>query len=358
MEASGRQRFPTSRNRRTLWVGALVALLLALLLGSYLYDQGRSDQIAPGVKAGGVDVGGLDTTAARTRLRAELRGARSRLITVRYGGMRFTLTAGQAGLTANVHGAVKAAVDASRGGWFVGRTFDALFGNHVDARVAMPVSYNHRTVDAFVARIQQAIDRAPRDASVTVDGSAHLVNVPSARGVLVDAATLRSEIEHALETPAVAHEVTAPVREANPRVTIGMLAAQYPTYIVIDRPDFKLFFYQHLKLTRTYSIAVGQAGLETPPGLHHILDKQVNPAWHVPHSAWAGSLAGKVIPPGPGDPLVARWMAIDDLGDGIHGTDEPGSIGSAASHGCIRMLVPDVIELYSLTPVGTPAFVV
>jgi lipoprotein-anchoring transpeptidase ErfK/SrfK len=51
-------------------------------------------------------------------------------------------------------------------------------------------------------------------------------------------------------------------------------------------------------------------------------------------------------------------MAIDDLGDGIHGTDEPSSIGSAASHGCIRMLVPDVIQLYSLTPLGTPVYVV
>jgi lipoprotein-anchoring transpeptidase ErfK/SrfK len=83
----------------------------------------------------------------------------------------------------------------------------------------------------------------------------------------------------------------------------------------------------------------------------------VDPAWHVPQSSWAGSLAGKVIPPGPQDPLVARWMAIDDQGDGIHGTNEPGSIGSAASHGCIRMLVPDVIQLYSLTPLGTPVYV-
>jgi lipoprotein-anchoring transpeptidase ErfK/SrfK len=51
-------------------------------------------------------------------------------------------------------------------------------------------------------------------------------------------------------------------------------------------------------------------------------------------------------------------MAIDDQGDGIHGTDEPGSIGSAASHGCIRMLVPDVIQLYSLAPLGAPVYVV
>ncbi len=358
MEASDKQPSGNIRSRRTLLVGGLVALLFALLLASYLYDQSRAEEISPGVTAAGVDVGGLDTSAARARLTANLRTVRSRLITVRYQGMRFTLTPSQAGLTENVDGAVTAALQASRGGWFVGRTLTGLFDDHVNAQVAMPVTYNHHAVDGFVARVQHAIDRPPRDASVSVDGSGHLVNVPSAPGLTVDAATLRDQVEHSLQTPAVPHQIGASVGRQNARVTTSMLAARYPTYIVIDRPDFKLFFYEHLKLTHTYSIAVGQAGLETPAGLHHILDKQVNPAWHVPHSAWAGSLAGQVIPPGPGDPLVARWMAIDDLGDGIHGTDEPGSIGSAASHGCIRMLVPDVIQLYSLTPVGTPAFVV
>jgi len=55
---------------------------------------------------------------------------------------------------------------------------------------------------------------------------------------------------------------------------------------------------------------------------------------------------------------VTTTTTIDDQGDGIHGTNEPGSIGSAASHGCIRMLVPDVIQLYGMTPLGTPAYVV
>jgi lipoprotein-anchoring transpeptidase ErfK/SrfK len=358
MEASDRQRFRSIESRRTLFVGGLAALVLALLLACYFYDQSRGDLISPGVTAGGVYVGGLRAPAARVRLRAELGDVRSRLVTVRYRDAKFTLPASQVGLTANVDGAVTDAVNASRGGWFVGRTLTALFDDHVNAQVPMPVTYNHRAVDDFVTRVRQAIDRPPRDASVTVNSSGHLVDVPSARGVTVDAAALRAEIEHALQTPGVSHDIAASVSEQSPHVTISMLAAKYPTYIVVDRPDFKLYFYQHLKLTHTYPIAVGQAGLETPAGLHHILDKQVNPAWHVPHSSWAGSLAGQVIPPGPGDPLVARWMAIDDQGDGIHGTDEPGSIGSAASHGCIRMLVPDVIQLYGMTPVGTPAYVV
>jgi lipoprotein-anchoring transpeptidase ErfK/SrfK len=222
----------------------------------------------------------------------------------------------------------------------------------------MPVRYSRPALDAFVTRVTRAIDRPARDASVSVGGRAQLVTVASRRGLVVDASRLRAEIERALGSPSAGHAIAVPVRLIEPKVTTAMLAAAYPAYLVVDRPDFRLFLYRHLRLTHTYPIAVGRAGLETPAGLHHILDKEINPAWHVPLSSWAGSLAGQVIPPGPQDPLVARWMAIDDQGDGIHGTNEPWSIGSAASHGCIRMLVPDVIQLYSLTPLGTPVWVV
>src|SRR5436190_19398100 len=100
MELSDRQRFRSFRSRRTLFAGGLVALVLALLLGCYFYDQSRDDLISPGVTAGGVDVGGLRASAARVRLRAELGDVRSRLIAVRYRGMRFTLTVRTADLNA------------------------------------------------------------------------------------------------------------------------------------------------------------------------------------------------------------------------------------------------------------------
>jgi lipoprotein-anchoring transpeptidase ErfK/SrfK len=83
---------------------------------------------------------------------------------------------------------------------------------------------------------------------------------------------------------------------------------------------------------------------------------QVNPSWHVPNSSWAGSLAGRVIPPGPDDPLKARWLGFNG-GAGIHGTAESGSLGSAASHGCIRMGIPDVIALYKHMHVGDPVYI-
>ena len=100
-------------------------------------------------------------------------------------------------------------------------------------------------------------------------------------------------------------------------------------------------------------------GLETPAGLHHIEWEQVNPPWYVPKKAWAGALAGTVVPPGPGDPLKARFMSIEG-GAGIHGIDpsEYSSIGHNASHGCVRMRIPDVISLYSKSPVGTPVYII
>ena len=73
---------------------------------------------------------------------------------------------------------------------------------------------------------------------------------------------------------------------------------------------------------------------------------------------WAGSLAGTYVPPGPSNPIKARWLGIID-GAGIHGIDpsEYGSIGTAGSHGCVRMRIPDVIDLYPRVPVGAPIYI-
>jgi len=140
-------------------------------------------------------------------------------------------------------------------------------------------------------------------------------------------------------------------------VTFANLARIYNTVLTIDRGAFKLRLFKGLKFRKSYPIAVGMAGLETPAGRYAIQSKQVNPAWHVPNSAWAGSLAGQVIPGGaPNNPLRARWLGIAN-GVGIHGTAEDWSIGTRASHGCIRMHVADVIDLYGRVPVGAPVLI-
>ncbi len=131
---------------------------------------------------------------------------------------------------------------------------------------------------------------------------------------------------------------------------------QYATVVTIDRDHFRLRLFKQFHVVASYPIAVGMAGLETPTGIYHVQEREVNPSWHVPNSPWAGSLAGQTIPPGPNDPIVARWLGLGG-GVGIHGTNEPFSIGSRASHGCIRMLVPDVFALYPRVPLGTTVYI-
>ena len=180
----------------------------------------------------------------------------------------------------------------------------------------------------------------------------------SERGRALDESALKRKLAGALTSARRPPNITATTHPVAAQVSTTELASKYPAYIIVDRRAHVLRFYEHLKQANTYPIAVGKAGLETPAGLYDVQWKETNPSWHVPNSSWAGALAGKTIPPGPDDPIKARWMAFNG-GAGIHGIDpsEYGSIGHNASHGCVRMRIPDVIELYDQTPVHTPVFV-
>ena len=330
------------------------AFMFVLVVGAFAYDSSRDDLIADGVTVGGVDVGGLRSSAARERLRGRLQRRLDRPIAVAVAGHRFHLTPGRAGLTVDVDGMVQSAVDASRSGGLPARVWRGITGGDVESNLPAEVDYSPIAVKRFVRRVRRNVNRPPRDASVKFE-TADLPAVPSQTGLKLDAGRLERSVVAALARPR-GRQVRGDVAVIPPKVTTKELAAKYPAVITIDRPGFTLRFFKRLKLAKSYRIAVGRAGLETPAGLYHVQDKQVNPSWHVPNSAWAGDLAGKVIPPGPQDPIKARWMGIY-AGAGIHGTDDIGSLGTAASHGCIRMSIPDVEELYDQVPLQTPVFI-
>jgi lipoprotein-anchoring transpeptidase ErfK/SrfK len=336
----------------------LVVLLLALALGTYLYDHSRRDLIAKGVSVGGVPVGGLREAAARQKLERDLLSRLNERVTVRSGSQKWTLGARQAQVRVDVKNMLDQAVSASREGSIVTRTVRGLFGGSVKRDVPLVVSYSHQAVRNLTAKIRAGVNRAPRDATVQPDATG-LATVSGQVGLSVDSTRLGARIDNALSGASSSRIVTVPTHKVEPKVSTAQLAAKYPAYIVVDRNNFHLRFYNHLKLEHTYEIAVGMEGLETPAGLHKIEWEQVNPPWYVPKKAWAGALAGTVVPPGPGDPLKARFMSFEG-GAGIHGVDpsEYSSIGHDASHGCVRMRIPDVIELYSKSPVGTPVYII
>ena len=336
----------------------LVAVVLLVLIGgavaAFAYDSSRDDAIANGVTVAGVDVGGMTTAEARRVVARQLKGALEEPVTVRRGQARFTLSAQDAGVKADVGGMVDEALAASRDGTIFTRVARDITGGEEDAQVPARVSYSSSAVRELVARVRRKLNRPARDATVDFPS---LEEVKQQKGRRVKAAQLQQRIAQALSVPGVDRTVRAPVRIVKPKVTEADLADKYPVVLVADRYNFKLRLYKRLKLQKEYTVAVGAVGFDTPAGLYHIQNKAVNPAWSVPNSDWAGSLAGTVVPGGTQEnPLKARWLGIFN-GAGIHGTDETYSLGHAASHGCIRMGIPDVIELYDQVPVGAPIYI-
>jgi lipoprotein-anchoring transpeptidase ErfK/SrfK len=334
---------------------ALVTMGLLLAVGVWAYDDAQKDQIAPGVKVGGVDVGGRDADSARKIIEKQVVAPLKQPVVVSYDGKDYTLSPKVLHAHADVDGMVQEAIDRSRQGSIFDRVSRYATGSDVDANLEPRVGYDKSAVKDFVHELADKIDQEPVDATVIPSGG-RLRQEAGQAGRSVDERQMTSAINHAARSPGRDETIPAVVETTKPEVNKKDLAQAYPRYVYIDRGSYTLRFYSHLRLKESYPIAVGQQGLETPAGLYHALDKQVNPSWHVPNSAWAGSLAGQVIPPGPADPLKARWIGIFD-GAGIHGTDDIGSLGSAASHGCVRMSIPDVIDLYDRVEVGDPIYI-
>jgi lipoprotein-anchoring transpeptidase ErfK/SrfK len=319
-------------------------------------DVRAGGRIADGVRVSGIAVGGLTPAQARAKLHRSLLAPLDAPIVVHHGTKTWTLGAAKAGISANVGAMVDAAMARSRRGSMFARAWRELSGGSVNANLPVKVSFSHPAVHQLVTRVEGSLNRAPKDADLKIDGSG-VQTVPGHFGRAVEAQRLADQVLQAMARPGAPRTFVAHTHSLRPKVTRADLAGKYPAVIIIDRKSFSLRLFKNLRPAESYGIAVGRVGLETPAGLYHIQNKAINPAWHVPNSAWAGKLAGKVIAgDDPANPIKARWMGIFD-GAGIHGTSDVNSIGSAASHGCIRMRIPDVERLYDEVPTGAPVYI-
>jgi lipoprotein-anchoring transpeptidase ErfK/SrfK len=345
------------RERSLIAVVSVVALLVLGAVGLYLYDHGQRDHLAQGIKIAGIDVGGMRAGAARDKVRHELTARLDQPIAVQRGRQRFHLSPRSANVGYNIQATIDEAVRRSRRGSIFTRTWRSIQDSRVKANLSPKISYSRPAVTGFVKRVTNKLDREPRDATLGYSAGG-LSKVPGRNGLKVNGEQLRNAIIFNLENQRYAGALTPIVTVLHPRVTTAQLATRYPSVIIINRDSRELQLYKRLRLSKSYGIAVGQAGLETPAGLHSVTDKSVDPAWNVPNESWAGSLAGTTIPGGaPDNPIKSRWIGFYP-GDGIHGTADDASIGSAASHGCIRMHVPDVEDLYDRVRLGDPVYVI
>lgn len=348
---------PSKRSRRT----KIIALAAVLFVGigaaaAWGYDRSQQETIAEGVTVDGVDVGGMKQAQARQVIEARIVEPQRLPLVVRNDGERFSLPARKLKIQADVNGAVDQALEASRSGNIVSRVFRRLTGSGNEKEIDMEVTWSRPALTDFVREVAGEINRDPVDATVQPSPAA-LTVVDAENGVKLRDRRLDDRLEAILDEGSTRRTVRAQTIVLKPEITRSEVEANYPTYLTVDRSTYTLRLWKDLEVVKTYGVAVGQVGYETPPGLYSIQNKQVDPPWTPPDSDWAGDLAGTTIPGGvPENPLKARWLGVNGS-VGIHGTDDTGSLSSAASHGCIRMSVPEVIELYDQVPVGTPIYI-
>jgi lipoprotein-anchoring transpeptidase ErfK/SrfK len=349
--------------------------------------------IGAGTLVSGIDLSGQTITQAATTLKTQLTPQLLAPVTVSIGHKRFQLGGERAGVELDALRTARRAYIAARDAAASGTTTPTTPAPTTPATTTPPattptttttttttpttaatkrataggaasginvpiaLSISRAKIRAWAAKVAPRVTRQPRSATLKI-GVTKMVVGSARRGVTIDTAALTKQVGDAFADPSLPRNgLRQPLKALEPSVTLASLRRDNGTILTVDRDTFKLRLFKNLRLVKTYGIAVGMEGLDTPAGTYSIADKQVNPAWHVPNSAWAGSLAGQVIPGGAANnPLKARWMGIYD-GVGIHGTSEDWSIGSRASHGCIRMHVSDVEDLYPRVPVGAKVLI-
>lgn len=309
-------------------VGVLLAFALTACASAPASSQMPS--IAAGVQISGVPVGGLTSEPARTKIAAEF----ARSIPLVHGKRHWWASPQRLGASAAVDDAVSVALSARTG-----------------AKLELHVKWSSKELDRVVAGVARTYDRKAVDAQLVGVGSRGPIIREAKAGTAVRGHLLRRELALELQR-GLREEIVLPTRVVPAKVT----RKTFGPVIVITRGANTLRLYDSTRLVRTFRVATGQSRYPTPSGLFSIVIKEMNPWWRPPNSDWARGL--EPIPPGPGNPLGTRWMGLSAYGVGIHGTPDAASIGYSASHGCIRMQIPDAEWLFHQVSVGTPVYIV
>ena len=289
----------------------------------------RPTTIPAGVTIARILVGGLSPAAAKAEVQAVFR----RPLVLRVGTRVMKVTPQQLGAAS-----------------YLGSAVDQARRTPPGRNVPLKVSVNRAKVARYVQTLADRFDRDAVDARLLLRGVAPFVTKDAPGRALKQKDAVKA-IVLALKT----HD-RSPQRLGFERVDAAVTRASIGDVIVIRRGSNQLHLYDGMKPVRNFGVATGQPAYPTPLGRFEIVVKWRNPWWYPPKSDWAKD--AKPIPPGPGNPLGTRWMGISSPAVGIHGTPDAASIGYSASHGCIRMRIPEVEWLFEQVDIGTPVFIV
>jgi len=285
--------------------------------------------IASGVTISGVQVGGLTADAAYAAVTASF----ARPLTLVMPRHRLTVEPARIGAMAAARAAVSRAMTAAP-----------------ESELKLRVILSRKGTQRYLNAVAKRFDREPVDSQLLLRNLRPVITKEHAGRELRQVRAMNG-IFTALVTN-TRPEIALAFTELKASVTSG----SFGPVIVIRRGSNRLYLYKGMRFQRLFGVATGQSAYPTPLGHWRIVVKWRNPWWYPPNSPWAKG--EKPVPPGPGNPLGTRWMGLSASGVGIHGTPDDTSIGYSASHGCIRMHIPDAEWLFNHVTVGTTVFIV
>jgi lipoprotein-anchoring transpeptidase ErfK/SrfK len=338
---------------RRLMIGTAIGAIVLILLGgtavwAATYDRNTADRLLSGTTIGGVVVGGMRPEAAVQTLRERLETPLRRELQLIAGDLQLTTTPWDLGYRIDVRAPVRKAMGEG-GGTLVTRVWKRLFSQPQRYVEAKP-RWVKGEMDNVLARLAEQVKVEPKDAQI--DGSTGWLRLtPPQRGQELDVEASREALRLGAELSG--ETVYLVTRDVEPQV--GRDA--FDEAILIRTGENRLYLYRNGAIAKSWPVATGAPGFPTPTGTWRVVDKYLNPDWINPGSAWAAGMPAR-IPPGPNNPLGTHALALDAPGILIHATPDTGSIGYNVSHGCVRMLPADEVELFEQVDVETPVLIV
>jgi hypothetical protein len=343
--------------RRSVVAAAIVLFVLSVAgVAAYAYDQAHDDQLLPGVTINGLAVGGLRSSAVLEQLDAPLPGLRDTSVPIVAGPVNATLTLEQMGLGSDASAVVeRAQADAHRMG-LLRRVWHRALDKPVQRSYAVHLTVDRSAVRDHMIAFATKVHRDPVDAKI--DTSTGLVNIiPAVEGRSLDL-TGATNLVYAEGRRLALAASTSPRTVDVPLEAIKAKVTGFADVILVRTGENRLYHYENGVLVKTYAVATGQPRYPTPKGNFKIVLKRRLPTWVNPDPSGWGKTLPRSIPPGPSNPLGTRAMNLDAPGIRIHGTTNVKSLGTSASHGCIRMAMHDVEELFELVDAGTPVVII
>jgi lipoprotein-anchoring transpeptidase ErfK/SrfK len=342
--------------RRTL-IGVTIALVVlgASAAAAVAYDRAHEDELMPGVRIAGAAVGGRESADVLRELLDRVPPAGRTTVRVTAGPFTDDLSLQEMGLHSDARAVLASArADADDLG-LPGRIWHRLLNKPVRESYEVRLHVDRNTVRDELIKLGQKVERAPENARIdTSTGFVRIVPAVDGRSLDLTAATNKvfARGEQLAGAPAAdGGSVSAPLLESKAKVT------GFDDVILVRTGENKLYHYENGLLAKTYTVATGSPGFPTPKGNFQIVLKRFRPTWVNPDPTGWGKSLPKSIPPGPSNPLGTRAMNLNAPGIRIHGTTNIRSLGTAASHGCIRMAMPDVEELFDKVASGTPVII-